>query len=422
MGDEDLDDGPPTELPEPPALDLPFDAFERTEPIGGGGTADVFRARVSTRGLDIAVKQPRTTATVDRSVVEGFVREAETWAKLDDHPAVVSVLGWGAGDHPDAAMPWLAMEYMDGGDLRGRLGSIGLRQGLWIAREVTAAVWHAHRQGRTHHDLKPANVLFRRTADGWDAPKVADWELSRALIEHSSSVDGLTPRYAAPEQIRPEQFGGTDERTDIYQLGALIYELLTDGHPFGAADEGMGLAYAVLEDDPRPPTAVAPSLPSRIDDVLLPALARAPEDRYEASLDLRRALTEALEAVAERDGSGSVDVGTTGTTDPPGTGGGRDAAATGTSAGVPERPANPAGQYPSVEAYQSAVADELAVILDRHSHDGFAEFAASLPTDNGLAVPPVAVEAAYPELYETVMAAAERAHDAGAVGGPHDRT
>jgi serine/threonine protein kinase len=413
-GEQGSKQEPPETVPAPPALDLSFDAFERVEPIGEEGTADVFRARVPAHELDIAVKQPRATLTVDRSVAEGLVREAETWAKLDGHDGVVSVLGWGAGDAPGAARPWIAMEHMDAGDLRSRLGTVGLRQGLWIAREVTAAVWHAHRQGRTHHDLKPANVLFRECDDGWDAPKVTDWELSQTLIEHSTDVEGQTLRYAAPEQLRPERFDGTGERTDIYQLGTLIYELLTGEHPFAADDGGMGLTDAVLEDTPRPPTAVAQSLPPHVDDVVLPALARAPEDRYEASLDLRRALTEALEAVAAGDdatpavgATGPVEVAQQAPADEPDAG----EETTDSSSVAATPPTDPAEQYDSVEAYRSAVADELAAILDRISHDGFTEFAASLPTDDGLAVPPSVIRVAYPELYETAMGATERNYD-----------
>jgi cold shock CspA family protein len=184
------------------------------------------------------------------------------------------------------------MEYMDGGSLADRLadGPLDPATAARVGQEVCAAVRYAHRHGLVHLDLKPANVLFRAAETGPPVAKVGDWGLARFLAEHSGSVEGLSPQYAAPEQFDRDRFGEPDDFTDIYQVGALVYEALTGRPPF----EGSGVAVmrAVLDDEPDPPTTVDPALPADADDVLLRALATEKTDRYETVVDLRRALAD----------------------------------------------------------------------------------------------------------------------------------
>jgi len=117
-------------------------------------------------------------------------------------------------------------------------------------------------------------------------PKVADWGLSKHLLEHSKSVEGLSPQYAAPEQF-DDEYGTTDDLTDVYQLGAVLYELFTGRPPFdGKSAKAM---RRVLHEAPTPPSAVA-DVPAALDDVLLTALAKEKADRYESALYLRDAL------------------------------------------------------------------------------------------------------------------------------------
>jgi serine/threonine protein kinase len=152
---------------------------------------------------------------------------------------------------------------------------------------TTEAVMHAHRRGVVHRDLKPENVLFRSVEDGWAVPKVADWGLAKLLLDHTQSVEGFSPRYAAPEQL-DEDHGETGHRTDVYQLGAVLYELFT-GEP---AFEGptTRVVTKVLSEPATPPSEVAPELPPAIDDVLLTALAKDRDDRQEDVIYLRDAL------------------------------------------------------------------------------------------------------------------------------------
>jgi hypothetical protein len=281
-------DGPPDSIPTAGSLDLSFEDLERGECLGGGGSADVYRA-TTPDGTELALKLPRFHGTLHRETMEQFTKEAETWAKLDDHEAVVGVHDWGT-----SPKPWLALEYMAGGPLDARAGSLSHRQATWTALQIVEGVRHAHEHGIAHLDLKPANVLFREVGDGWDAPKVADWGLARLLLEESGSVEGLSPSYAAPEQFDRDRFGEPGTATDIYQLGTVVYELFTGEPPVtGSGSEAM---FSVLEDEVTPPTQVA-AVPPALDDIVAQATAKQPAERYEAVYYLRDDLRDLYESL-----------------------------------------------------------------------------------------------------------------------------
>ncbi len=223
------------------------------------------------------------SGTLHSEQVERILAEAETWDKLDDHDHIVGVIGYGS-----KPLPWIAMEYMDGGHLGARSGELDGSQALWTAIAITRGVRHAHRKGIAHLDLKPENILFRTVEDAWDVPKVADWGLSKHLLDHSNSVEGFTPHYAAPEQFDSD-FGSTDNVTDVYQLGAVFYELFTGRPPFDGRPTHV--MRAVMDEQPQPPSEVA-AVPDALDDVLLTALAKEKPDRYEDVILLRDALQD----------------------------------------------------------------------------------------------------------------------------------
>lgn len=277
--------GPPDfdGIPTAPEVSVDYESLTNKERIGSGGNADVMKANFPTEGGDIAlaIKRPRIPGTLHIETVERLLEEAETWAKLDKHDHIVAVVDYG-----NDPMPWIAMEYMDGGHLGQRCNDIEMQQALWTSIAVTKGVRHAHRRGVAHLDLKPENILFRTVDGAWDVPKVADWGLSKHLLEHSQSVEGFSPQYAAPEQFSDE-YGPTDDVTDIYQLGGVFYELFTGLPPFeGGPAEVM---REVLDEPPRPPSEVA-DVPEALDDILLTALAKERADRYESVLYFRDAL------------------------------------------------------------------------------------------------------------------------------------
>jgi hypothetical protein len=280
----------PERIPRGPQASLSYADLETEERLGRGGSADVFRA-TTTAGepMEVALKEPRFQGTLHEETLRRFEREAETWAKLDDHDHVVGVVDWGLDP-----LPWIAMEYMDAGTLGEYAGSMPVDRALWTALGVVKGVRHAHQHGIAHLDLKPGNVLLRSTgADTWPVPKVADWGLARMLLEHSQSVEGMTPQYAAPEQFDADTYGQPDQVTDVYQLGAVLYELFTGVPVFEGGSTSV--MHAVLNDPPEPPTAVASGLPPELDDVLLRALAKEKADRYESVLYLRDDLRTLLD-------------------------------------------------------------------------------------------------------------------------------
>lgn len=264
--------------------------------IGRTPTAVVHR--VSTNGShDLAIKHPPMHGTLKTEVVDRFRNEAERWSKLATHENIVEVVDWDVTSlpwlHHNIELPWIAMEYMDGGDLTTYAGNLSVECVLWIAERLADAVWHAHHHGGgvIHHDLKPANILFRLTPDDqWPLPKISDWELARTLLNHSDSIGVTTPQYIAPEQARNAE---TNQWTDQFQLGIVFYELFTGGHPFidnpQSAPEAA-LINAILENPPTKPTDVQTGLPSEIDTILQTMLAKEPSDRYEAMLQVRDAL------------------------------------------------------------------------------------------------------------------------------------
>jgi halocyanin-like protein len=286
-------------IPDPvPPLPLPefdYDDIEKTERIGTGGDADVYLGTVEHQGnkYEVAIKEPRFEGTIQRRVVEKFQNEAETWNSLSDHENIVSVYGWGT-----KPLPWMGLEYMDGGTLSNNIGSLDVAEALWLAGRIAEGIRYGHRHGIAHLDIKPANVLLRNTPAGkWKYPKVSDWGLAKMLLEHSNSIEGISPTYAAPEQFDSEVFGSPDDFTDIYQLGTVVYAMLAGEPPFTGTSTAV--MRSVLDDQPDPPSAVNPDLPEAVDDVVLQALAKEKDDRYESVVTFRQELDRLFEELME---------------------------------------------------------------------------------------------------------------------------
>jgi tetratricopeptide (TPR) repeat protein len=292
----------PERLPSEPPLagDPDYAAFERGEVVGRGGNATVYAASLrDDPERVVALKEPHVADELPDTVVDRFRSEAETWAGLDDHDHVAAVHAWDTDPRP-----WLALEYLDGGSLAER-DDRSVSWGLWVGACVAAAVDHAHREGVAHLDLKPGNVLLRESpGDAWAVPKVADWGMARGLHAETVNLEGLSPRYAAPEQLAPDRFGGAGAATDVYQLGVVLYELLVGEAPFNGPPRL--LRDAVLEEPPPPPSGRNPALPAEVDDLLDRALAKDPVDRYDSMAAFRRALERQFVARTGFDGDGVV--------------------------------------------------------------------------------------------------------------------
>lgn len=273
----------PGEITGPPRVEFTYEDFEKHELLGTGGTATVYRATVDRpEGETVALKELH-----DDVFSESFEREAELWPHLD-HDYIIDVIDWGTEPRH-----WIALEYADGGTLADHIQQHSLEQSLWVGICLARGLRYAHERGVVHLDLKPENVLFRQMpGDVWDVPKITDLGLAKLLLTDSGDIEGLSYHYAAPEQVRPDEFGTPDQRTDIYQIGGVVYALLTGVPPVaGSRREMVGQTVA---GDIEPPSSVNSSLPRSLDVPILTALETRPADRYEDILQLRKALERAF--------------------------------------------------------------------------------------------------------------------------------
>lgn len=303
--------GPPDRVPSTPTVDLSSEELDegKLQEIGRGASGVVYRVEVQRpqRQFSVAVKKPELSGTISADLFDEFAEEAKVWQNLTDSPEmtdddydgigahehIVDVLDWGVD-----SLPWIAMEYMDQGSLDDLLDGepLPVDQALWVGESVCRAVWHAHRHGVVHHDLKPSNILLRESSSGWVIPKVTDWGLAKVMLDSSSDeFKGFTPGYAAPEQLDPSNQMPIDDKTDIYQLGVVLYELLTGQSPFD--ESRIGKKKEKLTEEPTPPSEIA-DIPEEIDPVVLKALSGSRAARHETVVYLRDELSGLFEIYA----------------------------------------------------------------------------------------------------------------------------
>jgi WD40 repeat protein len=266
-----------------------FAGYELVERVGSGGVGAVYKARQRDPARVVAVKvhwAAPATAGPDRA---RFRREAEAAARLD-HPHVVPI--YAVGEH--AGHPYLAMRYLEGGDLGRHLDRFHTdpRAAAALLATIADAVHFAHQRGVLHRDLKPSNILL----DAGGQPYLADFGLALDLAGIAPSVTRTgelvgTFAYMAPEQAEGRR-GGTTVATDVHGLGAVLYACLTGGPPFpGTAAEALD---AARNRPPAPPAGLNPVVPADLAAICLKCLEKAPADRYPSAAavadDLRRFL------------------------------------------------------------------------------------------------------------------------------------
>ncbi|CAB4876431.1 unannotated protein [freshwater metagenome] len=275
------------------------DRYQIGDVIGRGGMAEVHEGRDLRLGRRIAVKILRPDLARDPSFQARFRREAQSAAALN-HPNIVAVYDTGedtlaaSEDSPTVIVPYIVMEYVDGMTLRQLLAS-GRRLLPERALEITAAVLsaldYAHRHGIVHRDIKPANVMLTRTGD----VKVMDFGIARAINDANSSMTATsavmgTAQYLSPEQARGEV---VDARSDLYSAGVLLYELLTGKPPF-TGDSAVAIAYQHVSEMPIPPSRIDGGVSAEIDGVVMRALAKRADDRYQSAAEFRADVERAI--------------------------------------------------------------------------------------------------------------------------------
>jgi beta-lactam-binding protein with PASTA domain/tRNA A-37 threonylcarbamoyl transferase component Bud32 len=265
--------------------------YELGELLGRGGMAEVHRGQDVRLGRTVAIKTLRTDLARDPTFQARFRREAQSAASLN-HPAVVAV--YDTGEDHGVDIPYIVMEYVDGYTLRELLQSdrrLMPERALEITAGVLQALDYSHRQGIIHRDIKPANVMLTRSGD----IKVMDFGIARAVADTAATMTATaavigTAQYLSPEQARGER---VDARSDLYSTGCLLYELLTGRPPF-VGDSPVAVAYQHVREDPLPPSQFDPEIPPEVDAIVLKALAKHPDNRYQSAAEMRADIERAL--------------------------------------------------------------------------------------------------------------------------------
>ncbi len=305
--------------------------YELGSVLGRGGMAEVYLAHDSRLGRTVAVKTLRADLARDPSFQARFRREAQSAASLN-HPAIVAVYDTGEDYVDGVSIPYIVMEYVDGSTLRELLHSgrkLLPERSLEMTVGILQALEYSHRNGIVHRDIKPANVMLTRTGQ----VKVMDFGIARAMgdsgmtMTQTAAVIG-TAQYLSPEQAKGET---VDARSDLYSTGCLLYELLTVRPPF-VGDSPVAVAYQHVREDPQPPSAFDPEVTPEMDAIVLKALTKDPDYRYQSADEMRAdieayldgqpvAATAAMGAVGYGYGSGSYSDGAPTTALPPQDGG-----------------------------------------------------------------------------------------------------
>ena len=250
--------------------------------LGSGGMANVYLAEDEDLGRRVAIKILNDRYANDDLFIERFRREAKSAAALS-HPNIVSVYDRGEAE----GTYYIAMEVIEGRSLKELImtrGPLPIPQALAYSHEILEALRFAHRHGIIHRDIKPHNILIGERL------KVTDFGIARAGASQMTEAGSImgTAQYLSPEQARGAPVTAS---SDLYSVGIVLYEMLTGKVPF-TGDSAIEIAMKHLNEAPKPPSKIRPEIPEELDQVVLRALSKNPEDRYqtaeEFSEDLHR--------------------------------------------------------------------------------------------------------------------------------------
>ena len=260
-------------------IDTLFDGRYRiVRKLGTGGMANVYLAEDQELGRRVAIKILDERHASDEQFVERFRREAKNAAGLS-HANIVSIYDRGQAE----GTYYIAMEYLDGRTLKELLVQHGpppIRVAIGYVRQILAALTFAHKHGLVHRDIKPHNVIV----DGSGHIKVTDFGIARSGTSQMTEAGSIigTAQYLSPEQARGT---AVDQRSDLYSVGVLLYELLTGTVPF-TGDTPVEIAMKHLSAVPEPPSRERPEIPRGLDQVVIRALAKDPDERYQTAEEM----------------------------------------------------------------------------------------------------------------------------------------
>ena len=271
--------------------------YQVGELIGRGGMAEVHAGHDTRLGRTVAIKMLRSDLARDPSFLARFRREAQSAAGLN-HPAIVAVNDSGEDENTESggatvALPYIVMEYVEGHTLREILTEktvVDPAEAARVTEGILDALSYSHRMGIVHRDIKPANVMLTPAGE----VKVMDFGIARALADTAATMTQTQSVIGTAQYLSPEQAQGNpvDARSDLYSTGCLLYELLTGRTPF-VGDSPVSIAYQHVGQAPQPPSVHQPDVSADLDAVVLHALVKDRDARYQDASQFRSDLAAA---------------------------------------------------------------------------------------------------------------------------------
>ena len=266
--------------------------YKLTERLGSGGMAEVYKAYHPKLERYVTIKILHSFLAEGEDFLTRFEREARAVASLR-HPNIVQIHDFDVEDDNY----YMVMEYIDGGTLQARMVELSRKslympidQVLSILRQVAEALDYAHQKGIIHRDIKPSNILLDSSGNAF----LSDFGIARMMgssqLTSTGSLIG-TPTYMSPEQGKGDELTSA---SDIYSLGIILYELLTGKVPFSSDTTPLAIIHKHLTETPPEPRHLRPGLPVEVEQVILKALAKDPQQRYQSAGEMVRALEKAL--------------------------------------------------------------------------------------------------------------------------------
>ena len=261
--------------------------YEVLEKIGNGGMATVYRAKDKTLGRNVAIKVLKEEYANDQEFIKRFQIEAQSAASLS-HPNIVSIYDVSN----DQDIHYIVMEYIEGKTLKDVIkneGKLDWKESAEIASQIASGLSVAHKNHIIHRDIKPHNIIITKD----DLAKITDFGIAKAATSstinaNSSSMGSV--HYFSPEHARG---GYTDEKSDIYSLGIVLYEMVTGKLPFDG-DSPVSIAMKHLKETPIAPIELAPSMPMGLNDIILKAMQKEVSSRYSSAHEMYNDLQKLL--------------------------------------------------------------------------------------------------------------------------------
>jgi serine/threonine-protein kinase len=267
---------------EPEVGQLLDNRFEITDLVARSGMASIYKANDIKDKRTVALKVPFMQFESDPGFFTRFRREQEIGTSLN-HPYILRV----DPDEGDRSRPYLVMEFLEGqtlGHLMRSLRPMPVQDALKIVSRISEALHYMHDHDVVHRDMKPENIMICN--DG--SIRIMDFGIAKVESQRRLTFGGFTPAMGTPDYMAPEQVRGKrgDRRTDIYSLGAILYEMVTGSVPFEGANPFL-IMNARLSGDPVAPREKNPEIPAQVEEIILHAMARNPSERYQTAMEMK---------------------------------------------------------------------------------------------------------------------------------------